>query len=245
VKDAVKVILNETSTLFSDIIKNLEDNHELYNLVYDIIIVGTAYESNPDNPLIALGSAYGIFDNSESFKLQITNKIFIIRLANYFISKNATSSQITKKFGVLQYDVVQSDRFDMALCLTKFGQHYNEIYSQSNAKFLEEHGRILFLTYLKPLINGKGFYHIESQLTDLRRMDLVVDYADEQFILELKLWRGEHAHEKAYVQLADYLITKNQNVGYLLTFDFRTEGNKQTKAEWVLFHEKRIFDVIV
>ncbi|MDR2419161.1 MAG: hypothetical protein LBD79_08905 [Treponema sp.] len=28
----------------------------------------------------------------------------------------------------------------------------------------------------QPLINGACFYHIESQFTDLRRMDIVVDY---------------------------------------------------------------------
>ena len=52
--------------------------------------------------------------------------------------------------------------------------------------------------YLSPIINGRGFFHIESQLTDLRRMDIVVDYGNEQFIIELKTWRGEAARDKAY-----------------------------------------------
>jgi len=32
------------------------------------------------------------------------------------------------------------------------------------------------LTYLKPLINGTGFYHFESQTRDFGKMDLVVDF---------------------------------------------------------------------
>jgi hypothetical protein len=39
------------------------------------------------------------------------------------------------------------------------------------------------------------------QFTDLRRMDIVVDYGSEQFIIELKLWKGETAQEDAYEQL--------------------------------------------
>jgi hypothetical protein len=82
----------------------------------------------------------------------------------------------------------------MKYCLTKFAEYYEEIYTEKETAFLEKHGRLLFLTYLRPLINGEGFYHIESELTDLRRMDLVIDYNKEQFVIELKIWYGERKH---------------------------------------------------
>ncbi len=50
------------------------------------------------------------------------------------------------------------------------------------------------MSYLKPLINGRGFYHVESETRNLRRMDIVVVYGKEQFIIELKLWNGEGEH---------------------------------------------------
>jgi len=101
------------------------------------------------------------------------------------------------------------------------------------------------LMYLNPIINGGGFFHIESQLTDLRRMDIVVDYGQEQFIIELKIWRGEGARDKAYAQLLGYMNAKGRDVGYLLTFDFRKEGTRKKKAEWVQIGDKKILDVIV
>ena len=93
----------------------------------------------------------------------------------------------------------------MELCLRKFAEHYAEMFNERDAEFIEREGRLLFLSYLRPLINGQGFYHIESQFTDLRRMDLVVDFGVDQFIIELKLWKGEAEHKKAYAQLNDYL----------------------------------------
>ncbi|MCL1919091.1 MAG: AAA family ATPase, partial [Peptococcaceae bacterium] len=84
-----------------------------------------------------------------------------------------------------------------------------------------------------------------SQFTDLRRMDIVVDFGQDQFILELKLWRGESDHQKAYEQLLGYMGSKNASVGYLLTFDFRRNENKSLRAEWVELDGRRIFDVVV
>jgi len=122
-----------------------------------------------------------------------------------------------------------------------FTKHKKEV----DQRFIERHGRMLFLTYLRPVINGHGFYHIESQLTDDRRMDVVVDFGSEQFIVELKTWRGESAHEDAYEQLAGYLGSKGAQRGYLLTFDFRKDGNREHRAKWVQSGGKDIFDIVV
>ena len=76
-------------------------------------------------------------------------------------------------------------------------------------------------------------------------MDIVVDFGSDQFVIELKLWKGEAKHEKAYEQLAGYMGTKGFESGYLLTFDFRKDVHKKPYAKWVDFDGKRIFDVVV
>ena len=76
-------------------------------------------------------------------------------------------------------------------------------------------------------------------------MDIVVDFGREQFIIELKLWKGESEHTKAYEQIAGYMRSKGLTEGYLLTFDFRKSVNKSSYAKWVDFDGMRIFDVVV
>jgi len=49
---------------------------------------------------------------------------------------------------------------------------------------------------LKPLLNGVGFYEIESRTTDDARMDVVVIYGNEKFIIELKKWKDMLYNEK-------------------------------------------------
>lgn len=170
--------------------------------------------------------------------------MFEIKIANYFISKNLEKKDNVKISGVLTEDVIRDGHFQMDYVLEKFASHYAELYkNEKNCKFLEENGRLLFLTYLRPLINGKGFYHIESQISTERRMDIVVDYGTDQFVLELKLWYGTKKHEEAYQQLWEYLESTHRQEGYLLTFDFRKQ--KKTVFNWITYQGKRILDVVV
>jgi hypothetical protein len=134
----------------------------------------------------------------------------------------------------------------MELCLTKFKRHYANIYIGKDIKFLERDGKLIFLTYLIPLINGTGFYHFESATRDNGKMDLVIDYLKQQFILELKIWRGDSKHEDGYTQLANYLASKNIDCGYMLTFDFRKKGDDSfSENKWIECNSKKIFDVVV
>jgi hypothetical protein len=132
----------------------------------------------------------------------------------------------------------------MALAIKKFMQHYYELYNKSNEELLESECRLLFLTYLRPLINGAGFYHIESATRNLRRTDLIIDYGTEQFIVEMKIWHGEQKYEKAHEQLIEYLNSKNKSEGYLLIFDFRKRRAKKPSAKWVRKGKKKFLDCL-
>lgn len=243
IQEAVKIMLAENNTLFDDIYKNLGNYPDLYKLMYELVISGARYTYNIGNPSISFGVMYGLLMNIGG-SVAVSNRIFELILSNYFISRNETEHE-KKTTGVLMEDVVDGDRFDMEGCLRKFAEHYYEMFSEKDISFLERHGRLLFLTYLKPLINGTGFYHIEAQSRSLRRMDIILDYNKEQFIIELKLWHGEHYKEKAYKQLLDYMEARNAGVGYLLTFNFNKNSEKERCAKWVDCDGKRIFDVVI
>ncbi len=242
VLSAVKLILEEDSVLFDDIIKNMESNKELFDLLHDIIISGESFTYNHFNPAIRLGVMFGILSN-EGRALAIHNQIFELFICEYFISLKDTNPQkgITK---TIVSEIVENGKFNMELCIKKFMQHYYELYNKSKEKFLESECRLLFLTYIKPFINGTGFYHIESETRNSLRTDLIIDYGSQQFIVELKIWHGEQKHEKAHEQLIKYLNSKNKSEGYLLTFDFRKRRAKKPSAKWVRKGKKKFLDCL-
>lgn len=241
VQDAVKNLLEEKNTLFDDMSKNLENYEELREFIRMVLIDGVAKPFTTLDVCVNFGVMFGYLKNINS-QVAISNRTFEICIINYFILRDGrTSKQIT---GVIKGDVIRNGRFDMQLCLEKFARHYHEIFTDKDEVFLERHGRLLFLSYLKPLINGIGFYHIESETSNAKRMDIVVDYGNEQFIIELKRWYGGAAYQQAYDQLLGYMEAKDISEGYLLTYDFSKKKNRH-EPKWVEMKGRRIFDVIV
>ncbi|MCL2158924.1 MAG: AAA-like domain-containing protein, partial [Oscillospiraceae bacterium] len=158
---AADILLYEKNTLFDDIYKNLSNNEELYQLLYDILICGDSFGFKLGNPVIDLANMYGIIANKNGL-VAVSNKIFETIIYDYFISINETSLK-SKTIRDVISDVVRNGRLDMEQCLRKFADHYYEMFTEQNIQFLERHGRLLFLTYLRPFINGTGYYHIESE----------------------------------------------------------------------------------
>ena len=60
-KKQLKLINEEVNTLFESIVKNLENNNELYELTKRILIDGEQIDFNPLNPIISIGITYGVF----------------------------------------------------------------------------------------------------------------------------------------------------------------------------------------
>ncbi len=110
-------------------------------------------------------------------------------------------------------------------------------------KFIEENGRKLFLLYLKPIINGNGNYYVEARTRDHKRTDIIVDYKGKQFVIELKLWRGDAYNMRGEKQIFEYLDFYKQDKGYMLSFNFNR--NKKTGIQELNYRGKRILEVVV
>jgi len=245
VQEAVKIMLEEDTTLFDDLSKKLEENQELNNLLFDLTVGKISFPYSALDPVVKYGLMFCFIAREEN-RLIVHNKIFEIAITNYFVSKATRKWRENNIVQTPANDIIKNGYFNMELLLNRFKEHYAEIYTDKNLKFLEREGKLIFLTYLLPLINGKGFYHFEPQTRDYGKIDLVVDFLKQQFIIELKLWYGNSRHEDAYDQLATYLKSKNMDAGYLLTFDFRKNGdNSFSENKWIEWDGKRIFDVVL
>jgi PD-(D/E)XK nuclease superfamily len=108
---------------------------------------------------------------------------------------------------------------NMEAVLLGFQSFMKREYSRKDRDFLERHARLVFLSFLKPIINGAGYDFKEPQISEEKRLDVVITYYEHKYIAELKLWRGEKLHEKGLIQLANYLETQQVKEGYLLIFD--------------------------
>ena len=77
----------------------------------------------------------------------------------------------------------------------------------------------------------------------MERTDVVVDYNGEQFVIELKLWRGNSYNERGEEQLLGYLAHYHLKKGYMISFNFNKK--KQIGVKNITFGEKVLVEAIV
>jgi hypothetical protein len=243
VDQAVKELVKESNTNFDSLIKNLENNPGLYKAVYNILIDGVLLNYNIHNPDINLGVLYGIFRNEDGL-LKIHNRVYEQLIYDYLSSKVQTANG-TGGYNFRENFIEEGGRLNFEKILAKFQEFMKEQYSERDRQFLEDNGRLLFLAFIKPIINSKGFDFKEVQVSEEKRLDVVVTYLDRKYVVELKIWRGPKAHENGIHQLRDYLERTGVDRGYLVVFDFRQTGSKDWKQEVVTVDGKEIFMVWV
>lgn len=242
IRKAIKMINEEVNTLFESIIKNLENNKELYKLVSRILVDGEHIIFNPLDPTIALGLTYGIFKKGEN-GVEISNKIFEEIIYNYMISKVRTSANNMSLYNIKSSFINNDGGLNIEKILQRFQQFMKEQYSAKDKEFIEHHGRIIFLAFIKPIINGTGFDFKEVQISEEKRLDLVITYNNFKYIIEMKIWRGAEYHKQGLKQICDYLDIHGLDKGYLLIFNFNK--SKEYKTSTLTIDKKEIFEVYV
>jgi AAA-like domain len=236
----VSQVVRENNTNFESLIKNLEDYPALYELVYKKLVEGENEIYSIHDPIVSLGLIHGIFKNGSGITMH--NRIYEAIIYDYMASK-ARSKVLMTPFAHGKDYKLPDNGLNMETVLLKFQAFMREQYSQKDHDFIERNGRLIFLSFLKPIINGYGYDFKEVQISEERRIDVTITYFHHKYVAELKVWHGEKAHQEGLEQLADYLDRLALSEGYLLIF------NKNKRKTWknshIEAHGKKIFIVWV
>lgn len=242
VQEAVKILLSEKNTLFESLIGKLSDYPELRKLIYALLFTGNGISYNPLNTSIEVAEMFGFIKNS-SGNAVIANRIFETILYNWFLSEEALGNDIYKAALQDKNRFIQNGHLNMELVLETFVMHFDDLYGDQKESFREDVGRRYFLLYLKPIINGTGNYYVEAQTRNLERTDVIVDYRGEQFVVELKIWRGNAYNERGELQLSEYLDYYHLKKGYMLSFNFNKR--KQIGLKEIAIGDKLLVEAVV
>ena len=89
-------------------------------------------------------------------------------------------------------------------------------------------------------LKSSVFYYIEAQTRDQTRTDVIVDYLGQQYIIELKIWRGERYNADGEKQISEYLDYFGLDTGYMLSFNFNQ--NKEQGVKCIQIGDKVLFE---
>lgn len=236
------MILKESTPLFESMVKQLDLYRELYEMIEGILYQGRQIPFEIDVKPVSIGKMFGFLKEVDG-QVAVANRMFEMKLLNTFIAKEALKNISYRSAQRDRNQFVEGGRLNMTLLLEKFVTHFHEVYDRKDETFLEDNGRKFFLLYLKPIINGTGNYYIEAQTRDARRTDVIVDYGGEQFIVELKIWRGKEYHNRGEKQLIEYLDYYHTNKGYLVSYNFNRKVESGVKE--IQIGDKVIVEAVV
>ena len=239
---AVNQLLKEGNTLFDDMQKKLTQFPNLARMLREIIFSGQRVTYNYYDADINIAVMFNFVGEQEGAAV-ISCRIFETWLYSYFIS-NDKGTAIYQNGEYDKPRFIHDGYLDMRQLLERFCVHFGEIYRpKHDDKFVVANGRKIFLTYLRPIINGIGNYYCEAQTRNLTRTDVIIDYLGRQYVIELKIWRGEAYNERGEQQLAEYLDYYHLQTGYMLSFCFNR--NKQPGIHEVKVGDRTIVEAIV
>ena len=238
---AEKELQKSDSTLLDDLSKNYENNKALQNMINGILYEGKQFTFVKNDPTINLGIRFGIFTEKEN-QVTISNIIFETALLNLIISKQEQAKLFSQPE---KNQFIKNGKVDMKHVLLKFQELMKAEYRTEDEKFIEQQGRLLFLCFLKPIINGTGFYFVEPETRSNTRMDIVVVYGNEEHIIELKIWHGKQYRKDGIEQLKQYMDSRNTKKGYLLSFSFLKDKQYTSGTIEEIGTTKKIFEVVV
>ena len=243
VREAVRIILSEKNTLFESMIGKLNDYPELNEMLKELLFTGKSIAYNADDPAVDMAEMFGFIRNHQGV-IAVANRIFETRLYNLYLSTAKMQGLDIYKASLQDKNqFVVDGHLNMRRILERFVVHFNDLYHDSAEPFVEEEGRKYFLLYLRPIINGTGNYYIESRTRNLRRTDVIVDYNGEQYVVEMKIWRGNEYHTRGEEQLVGYLDDYHIKKGYMISFNFNKR--KQSGVREIIVGDKVLVEVVV
>ena len=253
VLNAVKAIVATKTNLSESMTGNLDKYLDLKALIRAVLMENYTVAFDPNNKTIDFANMFSIIKRNAENKVEIHNLIFQQILLNYFISEN--DIKIFTNDNIFSNYLTKNGDLNMPLIINRFQDLVRNGRSRlvkvdgsdddGQKSFLEREGRFMFICFLKPIINGTGFYYTEPENDDGSRMDLVITYNHKEYIIELKIWHGTEYEISGREQLSEYLTKRNMTEGYLVTFSFLKEKTVQEKPEWIEYDGKRIYEAIV
>ena len=249
VQNAAKSIIGTESSLTEDMTKNLETYPKLKAFIRALLMENFSIPFDPNNPTMKIANMFSIIRKNNEGRVEIHNLIFQQVLINYFVLGN-TIDKLTDPFVPRTY-ITKTGDLNMPLIINRFNDLMKnrrksfDTPDENGRTFIEREGRFMFICFLKPIINGSGFYYSEPENDDGSRMDLVVTFNHKEYIIELKIWHGTEYEISGRDQLSEYLEKRNMQEGYLVTFSFLKEKFVQDKPEWIEYNGKRIYEAVI
>lgn len=235
-RSAIGQLVRETNYNFETVVRHAR---EYQDDVLNILFGGT-YGFNLNDSLVSDLYTQGVIRQDEHQNCKIANPIYSEVLLAAFrpIRTGEQAAIIANGYDFRPHAV--DGQLEMGALLSRFREFIErrgrEAFKVTEMP-LEATGQYLLMAYLDLVVRQLGgdlFTEVDS---GDGRLDLIIVYHGNRYVLETKIWRGPAAYDEGLVQLADYLTFEGEEQGYYVIFHARPHVYGK------LAHEELEFDV--
>ncbi len=232
-------LLQERNTNIEHLTTNIRRDPRFESMLMRIMERDDGVDFNLHNDVINELATYGVIARGEDGMCEIINPIYLYCILQTFkaiingLEEEYLSEGNSK--GFLNY-LTPAGHIDMKPLLDNF----RDFIGRAGFRILqvpdtpqESVGRHLLLAYLDQFVkNIGGFMHLEVQ-TGRGRMDIIITHNQQKYIIEAKIWRGDHRYQAGKKQLAAYLNTEGVKEGYYIVFEHRENPEPRVETETI------------
>ncbi len=204
------------------------------------ILFGGIYPFTRNSPVVKTLAMFGIISETAEGNCQVANPIYERVLIDHFtpFEIGLSADILVNGHDFRPYAV------DGALQMKTILSHFREFVERRGREAFkvtdmpqEATGQYLLSAYLDVLMRQVGSETFVEVPSGPGRLDLIVVYQGERYVVETKIWRGKAEFDKGLQQLATYLETEGTEEGYFVIFHARPNVYGKLPGEQLEFTE--------
>ena len=230
-------LLRERNTNIQHLVTNIRRDQRFEALLMKIASYDEGVDFNLDSDIISELVTYGVIAEDADGMCEIINPIYQYRIMRAFkpIVNGLEREYLPEDARAGFQDYLTPDgRIQMAALIDNF----RDFIVRAGFKILqvpdtpqEYIGQHLLFAYLNQFVQiVGGTMYLEVQ-TGRGRMDLLILYKNEKYIVETKIWGGDTRYQAGKKQLAAYLKSEKAVEGYYVVFDHRKNPEPRVETE--------------
>ena len=230
-------LLEERNTNIEHLLTNIRRDLRFERLLMKITSYERGVPFNLDDDIINELTMYGVIKRSSDRMCQIVNPIYQHRilqafkpaingLENEYFSEETDADFIdyVKPTGEIELERLLNNFIDF---ISRVGFRILQV-PETPKEYVGQHLLYAYLDQFIRTINAGMFLEIQ---TGRGRIDLLILYNSQKYIVETKLWEGDRYHQAGKKQLAAYLKTEKVDEGYYIVFHHRSNPESRVETE--------------
>jgi len=229
-------IIKEDNIHFQHLRRNIRRKEEFKKILNRILFDEREIYFNINDDSINELTTYGLVKENEEGVCIIDNSIYQKIIVKTFTPaiNGVEDEYLTEETGDFTSYLSENDEIRMGVLLDNF----RDFIERAGYKILlvpetpqEFVGQYLLLAYLDLFVRKIGAHLYPEVPTGRGRMDIIILYHAQKYIVETKLWRGEKRYQSGKRQLAAYLDKERVQRGYYIVFDRSKEAEQRYEHE--------------